>query len=165
MKLPRGFFWRASFQTWSRLAYFVGFQGWNLWCVSLRISSCSFGSCPMSCSFRIDGEGQRNSEPKRRCYPILGGCLKILKAFIEVLELEQFGQIDLLSPKKNTHKFWRDRFNLNLTKTRDKKGVIPAFRMQRYVKVTVATRLNSFKPQYLFFNRERCVLYSFFGGI
>ena len=123
MKLPRGFFWRASFQTWSRLAYFVGFQGWNLWCVSLRISSCSFGSCPMSCSFRIDGEGQRNSEPKRRCYPILGGCLKILKAFIQVLELEQFGQIDLLSPKKKHTQILKGQVQLELNQNeRQKRG-------------------------------------------
>lgn len=63
-KLPRGFFltWRvSSFQTWiPAFGQFVdSFQGWKPWCVSLRISSCSFGSCPMSCSFRIDGEGQR----------------------------------------------------------------------------------------------------------
>ena len=65
-KLPRGFSFNVTKFQVSRLefpgvnAQFVdSFQGWKPWCVSLRISSCSFGSCPMSCSFRIHGEGQR----------------------------------------------------------------------------------------------------------
>ena len=97
------------------------------------------------------------------CYPKNGG-LKILKAWNSGFwELEQFGQIDV-TPKKKHTQILKGRFNLNLNKTRNKKGVIPAFRMQRYVKYQWRPGLNSFKPQYTLdlINRERCILYRIF---
>ena len=146
---------------------FRGFvdQGWKPWCVSLRISSCSFGSCPMSCSFRIFmAKGKENSELKTPMFfPNI-----FLKAWNSgFLELySNFARLIYCHRKKKHAQILKGRFTLQLKQNERQKRGNTGLQDAEICKVTVATRFKIFQASIPFIELiERGVYYIGFLGV
>lgn len=156
----------TSFQTWSQFA--------NSWVP--RLESLMRFSADFIMLFRLLSnvllfqDWWRRAKKKQGKTPMLpkNGGLKFKGLTFRFLVIRAISP-DWFSDtekEKNTHKFWRDgSFNLNLKQNDRQKRGNTGLHDAEICKITVATRLKSFKPQYLLFNRERCILYRIFGGI